>query len=80
MVMAVPTFLNVDGDGTAVPDRSDGRSGLLVQPGPVTLLRDGACRCQCAVRKSSADDVRERLMTPSQAESPSAPEAIGDQL
>jgi hypothetical protein len=30
--------------------------------------------------KSSVDDVRERLMTPSQAESPSAHEAIEDQL
>jgi hypothetical protein len=30
--------------------------------------------------KSSADDARRRLMTPSQAKSPSAPEAIEDQL
>jgi hypothetical protein len=26
-------------DGTAVPDRSDGRSRLLSQPGPITHLR-----------------------------------------
>src|SRR5664279_5940482 len=30
MVIAVPTFLNVDGDGTAVPDRGDGWFDLLV--------------------------------------------------
>ena len=30
MVIAVPTFLNVDGDGTAVPDQGDGWFDLLV--------------------------------------------------
>ena len=30
--------------GTAASDRSDGRSELFVQPGPITLFRDGACR------------------------------------
>jgi len=79
MVMTVPTFLNVDGDGTAVPDQGDGLSGLRQQSGPVTLSWDGACRLRGAVSKSSVDDVRERLMTPSQAESPSAPKAIEDQ-
>jgi hypothetical protein len=79
MVMAVPTFLNVDGDGTAVPNRSDGRFDLLAQAGPITRLWDGTCRCQCADWKSSADDARGRLMTPSQTKSSSAPEAIENQ-
>ena len=30
MVIAVPTFLNVDGDCTAVPDQADGWFDLLV--------------------------------------------------
>src|SRR5664280_456406 len=45
MVMVVPTFLNVDGDGTAVPDRSDGRSGLFLAsrtaPNSVGQFRTG---------------------------------------
>jgi hypothetical protein len=69
----------VDGDGTAVPDQGDGRSGLLAasRTNHPPLGRD--VRVQCAVWKGSVDDVRKRLMTPSQAESPSAPEGIEDQ-
>ena len=79
MVMAIPSFLKRLRDGTAVPDRSDGRSGLVgaSRTNHPPLGRDvpfSMCRW-----KSSADDARGRLMTPSQAESPSAPEAIEDQ-
>ena len=68
MVMVVPTFLNVDGDGTAVPDQGDGWFGMLVasQTGHPLLGRD------VQFSRSSVDDVR--------AESPSVPEAIEDQL
>jgi len=79
MVMAVPTFLNVDGDGTAVPDRSDGRFDLLAQAGPITLLWDGTCHCQCAGWKGPVDDARGHHMTSSQTERSSSPEAIEDQ-
>src|SRR5664280_990671 len=45
MVMVVPTFLTVDGDGTAVPDQSDGRSGLFLAsrtaPNSVGQFRTG---------------------------------------
>jgi hypothetical protein len=80
MVIAVPTFLNVDGDGTAVPDQGDGRFDLFVasRTNHPPLGRDvpfSMCRW-----KRSVYDVRGRLMTPSQAKSPSAPEAIENQL
>ena len=41
MVMVIPFLFGVR-DGTAVPDRSDGWSGLFEQPGPITptLRRD----------------------------------------
>ena len=53
MVMVIPSVFGVR-DGTAVPDRSDGRSGLLLQPGPITQLGDGTCRLSmCAGRSRS---------------------------
>src|SRR5664280_3583540 len=80
MVIAVPTFLNVDGDGTAVPDRSDGRIGLFVQSRPITQPRRRGVPYSMCDWKSSADDTQGRLMTTSQAKSPSSPKAIEDQL
>ena len=65
--------------GTAVLDRSDGRSGLLLQAGPITQPQRRGVPLSMCCWKSSADDARGRLMTTSQAESPSAPEAIEDQ-
>lgn len=80
MVMAVPTFLNVDGDGTAVLDRSDGRFDSLAQAGPITQPRRRGVPFSMCGGKGSADDTRGRLMTTCQAKSPSTPEAIEDQL
>ena len=79
MVIAVPTFLNADGDGTAVPDQDDGWFDLLAQARPITLLWDETCRFQCSTGRARSTTSRGRLMTPSQANSPSAPEAIEDQ-
>jgi hypothetical protein len=81
MVMAIPSFLPSAVEGWHGRPRSERRAVQVVgsNPGQSPNLRDGTCRCQCAVWKSSVDDARRRLMTPSQAESPSAPEAIEDQ-
>src|SRR5271165_960480 len=65
----------VDGDGTAVPDRSDGRSGLLVasRTNHPPLGRDVPLSRCCW--KNSADDARRRLV-PSQAKSPVLPKLL----
>ena len=70
IVIAVPTFLNVDGDGTAVPDQGDGRFDLLAQAGPITLLWDGTCRFQSAAGRVRPTTPEGRLMTPESAKSP----------
>ena len=66
-VIAVPNFLNVDGDGTAVPDQGDGRFGLLAQAGPITLLWDGTCRFQSVAERAqptTPEDARGRQVRP----------------
>ena len=67
-------------DGTAVPDRSDGRPRLLVatranHPNSET----GRAAVNVCSWKSSVDDVLQRHGTPSQTELASTPEAIWDQ-
>ena len=74
-----PFFLTVEG-GTAVADRSDGRSGLLV----ANLTNhpnfgDGACRVNVHLEEPGRRRHKRRLRTPSQTESSSTPEAIQDQ-
>jgi hypothetical protein len=78
MVMVIPP-VNGAGDGTAVPDRSDGRSGLFVATGPITptLRRDVPSFNMRLV--GLVDDVLQRHGTPSQTGPASTPEAIEDQ-
>ena len=55
MVMVIPS-LKVLRDGTAVPDRSDGRSGLLMRPRPITPTRRRDMPASMCGWKVSVDD------------------------
>lgn len=76
--MAIPSFLKRLRGGTAVPDRSDGRSDLLAQDGPSPPSGTGRAGSICSW-KSSADDARRRLVASSQAEPSSASEPIQEE-
>ena len=78
MVMVIPSPFGVR-DGTAVPDRSDGRSRLLVA---TRANHPNSETGRAAVKVplvGSVDDVLHRHETPSQTEPASTPEAIWDQ-
>ena len=78
MAMVIPSVNGVR-DGTAVPDRSDGWSGLLVA-GRTNHPTSETGRAAVNVRlEGSVDDVFRRHGTPSQTEPTSTPEAIWDQ-
>ena len=65
-------------DGTAVPDRSDGRSGsCCCNPGQSPQLGDGTCRCQCAAGWSRS--TTSRNVTGLQVRPDRSPEVIQDQ-
>ena len=66
--------------GTAVLYRSDGWSELFLATRANHPTSETGVPLSMWRWKSSADDVRRRLVTPSRAKSSSAPEAIEDQL
>ena len=77
MVMAIPFFLNSWGDGTAVPDRSDGRFGLLVATRTNHPPQRRDVPCSLCGWKSSVDDARRRLMLQVRPNLPVLPKLFG---